>query len=254
MRKETEADHYCVNEFCNAKQIESLIHFASRKAMNIEGLGDRIVEQFYNDGFMTSIQDIYTLKHHYEDLIIKEGFGVKSIDKLLENIEISKSNNLDKLLFGLGIRHIGEKVSKVIAAEFTDIESLFMATYEELISINEIGDVIAKSLIDYFRKEETRTLIDDLREYGMSLKYTSSVTIKKEFQGKTFVLTGKLEVYKRDEAKVLIENLGGKVSSSVSKKTDYVVAGSDAGSKLKKANELGVKVLSETEFKELLDR
>ncbi len=254
VRKETEADHYCVNEFCNAKQIESLIHFASRKAMNIEGLGDRIVEQFYNDGFMTSIQDIYTLKHHYEDLIIKEGFGVKSIDKLLENIEISKSNNLDKLLFGLGIRHIGEKVSKVIAAEFTDIESLFMATYEELISINEIGDVIAKSLIDYFRKEETRTLIDDLREYGMSLKYTSSVTIKKEFQGKTFVLTGKLEVYKRDEAKVLIENLGGKVSSSVSKKTDYVVAGSDAGSKLKKANELGVKVLSETEFKELLDR
>lgn len=253
-RKDGEADHYCMNSFCDAKQIESLIHFSSRKAMNIEGLGDRIVEQFYNDGLLNSIMDIYNLKNKYTDLIVKEGFGTKSIDKLIENIEKSKSNNLDKLLFGLGIRHVGEKVSKVIASNYTNIEKLFGVTFEELISINEIGDVIAKSIIDYFRKDETRNLIDELNEVGMNLLYTSNVSQKAEFADKTFVLTGKLEIYKRNEAKNLIESLGGKVSGSVSSKTDYVVAGSDAGSKLKKANELGVKVISESEFKDLLDR
>lgn len=253
-RRDKEADHYCLNPFCDAKQIESLIHFGSRKAMNIEGLGDRIVEQFYNDRLLESIIDIYHLKSHYNDLITKEGFGIKSIDKLIDNIEKSKSNNLEKLLFGFGIRHVGEKVSKVLANNFTNIELLFSATFEDLVAINEIGDVIAKSVVDYFRKEETRNLVDDLRAIGMNLTYKSNVVEKEAFSGKTFVLTGKLEIYKRTEAKNLIESLGGKVSSSVSAKTDYVVAGSDAGSKLEKANALGVTVLSEGAFKDLLDR
>jgi len=253
-RKDGEADHYCLNPFCDAKQIESLIHFASRKAMNIEGLGDRIIEQFYNDGLLNSIMDIYNLKNKYSDLIVKEGFGIKSIDKLVENIEKSKTNNLEKLLFGFGIRHVGEKVSKVIASNYPNIEDLFTATFEELIDINEIGDVIAKSIIDFFRDEDTRKLVNELKEIGMNLEYTSNISLKEEFTDKTFVLTGKLEIYKRSEAKNLIESLGGKVSGSVSSKTDYVVAGSDAGSKLTKANELGVKVISEGEFKDLLDR
>ena len=254
IRNEGVADYYCVNPLCDAKKIEGLIHFASRKAMNIEGLGIRIIEQFYNDGFIKSIKDIYILKNHREELIIKEGFGVKSIDKLLENIELSKKSNLDKLLFGLGIRHVGEKVSKVIATNYPKLEEMGKWGYEELIDIDEIGDVIAKSMIDYFKDEDNKALINDLILLGINTKYISNIKNKDEFTSKTFVLTGKLELYKRDEAKALIEALGGKVSSSVSKKTDYIIAGSDAGNKLTKALELGVTVLSEQEFKGLLDR
>lgn len=251
-KKPEEADHYCINDFCDRKQIEKLIHFSSRKAMNIEGLGDRIVEQFYNDQLLNRISDIYRLKDHYNDLIVKEGFGTKSIDKLLDNIEASKQNNLDKLLFGLGIRHVGEKVSKVIAANFNSFEAIKQATFEDLIAIDEIGNVIAESILSYFRDEDSLLLISELTEFGLQTTYTSSVVEKEEFSGKTFVLTGKLELFTRSEAKNIIENNGGKVSSSVSKKTDYVVAGSDAGSKLQKANDLGVTVLSEEQFKELL--
>ena len=253
-RLDTEADHYCINPQCDAKKIEGLIHFASRKAMNIEGLGIRIVEQFYNDGFLNSIKDIYLLKQYREELIVKEGFGVKSIDKLLENIELSKNSNLDKLLFGLGIRHVGEKVSKVIAAHYKNLDNIGNWVYDDLVNIDEIGDIIAKSIIDYFNKDEYISLIKELENLGLNTSFTSNKKIKDEFYNKTFVLTGKLEIYKRDEAKELIEDLGGKVSGSVSKKTDYVVAGTDAGSKLKKALDLGVKVLTESEFKDLLDR
>jgi DNA ligase (NAD+) len=253
-RKESEADHYCLNPHCDAKKVEGLIHFASRKAMNIEGLGDRIVEQFYQDGLIKTIDDIYLLENHRMDLVVKEGFGQKSINKLLDNIEISKNNNLDKLLFGLGIRHVGEKVSKVLANSFKDIDKLSVATVEELVNIDEVGDVIADSVVQYFADDINKDLIFALKMLGLNTVYTSNVVEKEEFKGKTFVLTGKLELYKRDEAKALIESLGGKVSSSVSKKTAYVVAGSDAGSKLTKANSLGVKVLSEVEFKDLLDR
>jgi len=254
IRKDGEAGHYCVNPLCDAKKIEGLIHFASRKAMYIEGLGERIIEQFYNDGFLSSIKDIYLLENHREELIIKEGFGVKSIDKLLENIEKSKSRNLDKLLFGLGIRHVGEKVSKVIANNYPSLDKMGNWVYEDLISIDEIGSVIAKSLIDYFRDEDNLKLMSELKELGLNTEYTSNIKKKDEFSNKTFVLTGKLELYTRNEAKALIESLGGKVSSSVSKKTTYVVAGSDAGSKLTKAVKLGVKVLTEEEFKDLVDR
>ncbi|MCK5762338.1 MAG: NAD-dependent DNA ligase LigA, partial [Candidatus Izimaplasma sp.] len=253
-RKESEADYYCTNPHCDAKKIEGLIHFASRKAMNIEGLGERIVEQFYNDKLIKTIDDIYLLRDHRMDLVVKEGFGQKSINKLLDNIDISKNNNLDKLLFGLGIRHVGEKVSKVLASNFKDLDSFSNLSKEQLISIDEIGEVIALSVIDYFDNESNQQLLLNLKFLGLNTKYTSNIKEKQEFTGKTFVLTGKLNLYKRDEAKIIIESLGGKVSGSVSKKTSYVIAGTDAGNKLVKANNLGVKVLSEAEFKELLDR
>ena len=253
IRTPGEADHYCVNPDCPAKKIEGLIHFASRKAMSIEGLGDRIVEQFYNDKLIKTIDDIYNLEQHKMDLVVKEGFGQKSINKLLDNIELSKQNNLDKLLFGLGIRHVGEKVSKVLAATFKNIDNFYNLTKEQLVNVDEIGDVIADSVINYFKDDKNQELLMNLKFLGLNMSYTSNVVEKEEFVGKTFVLTGKLELYKRDEAKAIIESNGGKVSSSVSKKTSYVVAGSDAGSKLAKANQLGVTVLSEQEFKQLLD-
>lgn len=253
IRKDGEADYYCPNDFCDAKKIEQLIHFASRKAMNIEGLGDRIIEQFYNDGLLSSISDIYRLRDHYDDLVVKEGFGTKSIEKLLDNIEKSKSNSPEKLLFGLGIRHVGEKVSKVLVSNFTNVSDFFTITFDELIDIDEVGNVIAESVLDYFRIDETKVLINDLKDFGLNLSYESQVVEKAEFAGKTFVLTGKLELFTRSEAKKIIENLGGKVSSSVSKKTSFVIAGSDAGSKLDKAQSLGVTVLSEEEFKTMLD-
>ncbi len=253
-RKAGESDYYCTNQFCDAKKIEGLIHFASRKAMNIEGLGERIIEQFYNDGLLKSISDIYLLKDHKATLVTKEGFGQKSITKLLDNIEKSKDNNLDKLLFGLGIRHVGEKVSRVIASNYKNLEDLYHVSKEALTTIDEIGDVIADSVVSYFSNEENQQLLFDLQMLGLNMNYTSNVKEKAEFSGKTFVLTGKLELYKRDEVKSIIESLGGKVSGSVSKKTDYVVAGSDAGSKLTKAIDLDVKVLTEMEFKALLDR
>jgi len=253
-RQSGESDFYCVNELCDAKKIEGLIHFASRKAMNIEGLGDRIVEQFYNDKLIKTIDDIYVLEQHRMDLVVKEGFGQKSITKLLDGIEISKQNNLDKLIFGLGIRHVGEKVSKVLASAFEDLDQFYKLSKEDLTNVDEIGDVIAESVIDYFKNDQNLELLMNLKFLGLNTKYTSNVKEKAEFRGKTFVLTGKLELYKRDEAKILIENLGGKVSSSVSKKTTYVVAGTDAGSKFTKAIQLGVKVLTEVEFRDLLDR
>ena len=254
LRKDKEADHYCVNPECDAKKTEGLIHFASRKAMNIDGLGERIIELFYNDGFMKNLIDIYNIQNHKEELKLKEGFGEKSINKLLTSIEDSKQNNLDKFLFGLGIRHVGEKVAKVIASNFTYIRDLYKVSVDELIAIDEIGDVIAKSVVDYFSDLENQEMINNLESLGLNMRYESNLVEKAEFTGKTFVLTGKLEIYKRDEAKNIIEGMGGKVAGSVSKKTDYVVFGADAGSKLKKANELGVKVISESEFVDLIKR
>jgi DNA ligase (NAD+) len=252
-RHEGEAGYYCVNPDCDAKIIEGLIHFVSRKAMNIEGLGERIIEQFYNDDLIRRIPDIYTLHRHRDDLIVKEGFGVKSIQKLLDNIEASKDNNLDQLLFGLGIRHVGEKIAKVLASNFHHLDALMDASEDDLVAIDEIGGVIAQSVVSYFADDANQAMLMELKWAGLNLSYRSNVTEKEEFSGKTFVLTGKLEYYKRSEAKQRIESLGGTVTGSVSKKTDYVIAGSDAGSKLDKAQELGIPVLSEEEFRKLLE-
>ncbi len=249
IRKEGEADYYCSNDDCPAKNIYGLIHFASRVAMDIDTLGEKVVETFHELGFLNTISDIYRLEQFSEELKLIPGFGKKKVDKLLKAIENSKNQTFDKFLFGLGIKHVGAKVAKTIVKHYPDIDSLMNATEEALIDIPDIGQMIAQSIVSYFNQEQNLKLIEELKSFGINMRFEQEETIEHEFTGKTFVLTGKLETFSRNQAKDIIEKLGGKTSSSVSKKTDYVLAGSDAGSKLKKANELGVKVLDEKTFK-----
>ena len=190
--KDDEANYYCVNPHCDAKRIESLIHFASRDAMNIEGFGDEIIEDFYNLGYLKHVDDFYRLERYKEELMELEGFGEKSINNLLDSAENSKSNSLEKLLFALGIRYVGAKTGKVLALNFKNIDNLINATYEDLISIKDIGSSIANSLYDYFRKEENIELINKLKALGLNMNYLGKEVIESDlFNGKTFVLTGK---------------------------------------------------------------
>lgn len=253
IRKPGEADHYCVNLECPGRNINQLIHFASRVAMDIDTLGEKVVEILHELGFLNSIPDIYKLHTYQEDLKNIPGFGEKKVEKLLQAIEASKKQTFDKLIFGLGIKHVGAKVAKTLVKYYTDIDQLMHATYEDLIQINEIGEMIASSIISYFDTHEHIELIQELKTLGLNMSFEKMETITHEFNGKTLVLTGKLNLYSRDQATDIIEKLGGKVSSSVSNKTDYVIAGEDAGSKLKKANELGVVVLTEEAFKVKID-
>ena len=254
VKKEGQVDYFCLNEHCPTRKIESLIHFAERDAMNIDGLGEKIMEDFFNFSFIRTIPDIYLLQTHREDLTRLEGYGEKSVTKLLEAIEKSKSNSLEKLLFGLGIPHVGSKTAKIIASHYHNIDNIMKATLEDLSSINDIGEIIAKSIVDYFQKEDNKIIIERLKQYGINMNYLGQKIIKDEtFYGKTFVLTGTMTEYKRDEAKNLIENYGGKTSSSVSKKTDVVIAGAEPGSKYDKAVELGITIWSEEDFKKNLE-
>jgi DNA ligase (NAD+) len=253
VRKDGEAGLFCVNDECDKKQIEALIHFVSRKALNIDGLGERLIELFYNEEIIKTFDDIYTLERHYDDLIQKEGLGKKSIEKLLLAIENSKQIPFEKVLFGLGIRHVGEKVSKVLARSFKTIEALRKASFEELVSIDEIGDVIANSVIDYVNHPNKMDVLERLINHGLKFEYIDEVVLKESISGKTFVLTGTLNTMGRKEASALIEQYGGKTSSSVSAKTDYLVAGEKAGSKLKKAQDLNVAILTEEELINLLN-
>lgn len=249
----SEKDYYCPNDDCPAKRVETIIHFASRAAMNIEGLGTRIIEHFYNEGFLMNIADIYRLHEHRDILIKRAGFGVKSIDKLLKNIETSKDNSLEHLLFGLGIRFVGQKVAKILAANFKTMSALKKANESELTAIEEIGPKIASSVIAYFKQDKNQTLIDDLTNLGLNTNYTGKTLNKGVLSGKTFVLTGTLTTMTRREAKAKLEAQGATVTGSVSKQTDYVCAGQQAGSKLEKATSLGVKVISESELNDLLN-
>ncbi len=254
VKKEGQVDYFCLNEHCPTRKIESLIHFAERDAMNIDGLGEKIMEDFFNFSFIRTIPDIYLLQTHREDLTRLEGYGEKSVTKLLEAIEKSKSNSLEKLLFGLGIPHVGSKTAKIIASHYHNIDNIMKATLEDLSSINDIGEIIAKSIVDYFQKEDNKIIIERLKQYGININYLGQKIIKDEtFYGKTFVLTGTMTEYKRDEAKNLIENYGGKTSSSVSKKTDVVIAGAEPGSKYDKAVELGITIWSEEDFKKNIE-
>lgn len=254
VKKEGQVDYFCLNEHCPTRKIESLIHFAERDAMNIDGLGEKIMEDFFNFSFIRTIPDIYLLQTHREDLTRLEGYGEKSVTKLLEAIEKSKSNSLEKLLFGLGIPHVGSKTAKIIAPHYHNIDNIIKATLEDLSSINDIGEIIAKSIVDYFQKEDNKIIIERLKQYGINMNYLGQKIIKDEtFYGKTFVLTGTMTEYKRDEAKNLIENYGGKTSSSVSKKTDVVIAGAEPGSKYDKAVELGITIWSEEDFKKNIE-
>ena len=254
VKKEGQVDYFCLNEHCPTRKIECLIHFAEREAMNIDGLGEKIMEDFFNFSFIRTIPDIYLLQTHREDLTRLEGYGEKSVTKLLEAIEKSKSNSLEKLLFVLGIPHVGSKTAKIIASHYHNIDNIIKATLEDLSSINDIGEIIAKSIVDYFQKEDNKIIIERLKQYGINMNYLGQKIIKDEtFYGKTFVLTGTMTEYKRDEAKNLIENYGGKTSSSVSKKTDVVIAGAEPGSKYDKAVELGITIWSEEDFKKNIE-
>lgn len=250
VRKENEAAYYCLNATCDARKIEGLIHYASRDTMNIDGFGEAIIEDFYNMGYLKRIPDFYNLYKYKEELQELEGFGTKSINNLLTSIEKSKENSLEQLLFALGIRHIGKKVAKIIAGHYKDIDNIIIAPFEDISSIPTIGDIIAKSIRDYFDDEDNLSIINDLKEIGMNMKYLGQeIQSDEKFENKTFVLTGTLETMTRNEASSIIEALGGKVTSSVTKKTNVVVVGSDPGSKYDKAKELGITIWTEIDFK-----
>ena len=248
-----DANHYCKNEHCPSRKIESLIHFSSRDAMYIEGFGESIVEDFYNLGYLKNIEDFYTLDKYKDELMLLEGFGEKSISKLLESASNSKKNSLERLLFGLGIRYVGKKTAKILSKYYKTMDNLIKADFDELKSINDIGDVIAKSIVDYFSDEKNINLINRLKDLNLNMRYLGEEvnTSNENINGKTFVITGTLS-RPRDEIKEEIEGLGGNVTGSVTKKTDYVIAGEKAGSKLTKANELGISVLTEEEYNNML--
>ena len=244
-----DSSYYCVNSLCDAKNIEKLIHFASRDAMNIDGFGDQIVEDFYNMGYLRSFIDFYRLNRYRNELMELEGFGVKSINALIDGIEESKNNSLERLLFALGIRYVGSKTAKILAKRFGSIDVIIDSSYDDLVSVRDIGDVIAKSVVEYFSNAYNIKLINDLKSIGVNMVYNGPLEVfDDEFVGKTFVLTGTLENYKRNDLKGIIESKGGNVSGSVSKKTDVVIAGSDPGSKYDNAVKLGITIWDESEL------
>lgn len=255
VRIEGEVALRCINPKCPAQIREGLIHFVSRNAMNIDGLGERVVSQLFQEKLIEDVADLYKLT--YEQLISLERMGEKSVTNLLNAINASKSNSLERLLFGLGIRHVGSKAAKTIAMEFGNMDKLANATREELTAINEIGDKMADSIVAFFEQEEAAELIQELKDSGVNMEYTGARPVAAEesdsvFAGKTIVLTGKLEQLSRNEAKEQIELLGGKITGSVSKKTDLVIAGEDAGSKLTKAEQLGIEIWDEEKLLEEL--
>lgn len=252
--KRGNVDYFCVNDACPKKNIESLIHFASRNAMNIDGLGDEIIEDFYNEGFIRTIPDFYHLNDHKEDIIELEGYGLKKVTNLLLAIEESKQNSVERLIFGLGIPGIGAKNAKLLASIFKDIHALSNATYEDLVSIRDIGDILAKNIVNYFANPANITLINTLEDMGVNMKYLGAeVKSNENFVDKKFVITGTISFMSREEAKALIESYGGKCIDSVSKKTDVVIVGDAPGSKYTKAQELGITIWNEEQFKEIVD-
>ena len=252
--KKGNVDYFCINDECPKKNIESLIHFASRNAMNIDGLGDEIIEDFYNEGFIRTIPDFYHLSEHKEDIIELEGYGLKKVTNLLLAIEESKQNSVERLIFGLGIPGIGAKNAKLLASIFKDIYNISNATYEDLVSIRDIGDILAKNIVNYFANPANISLINTLEDLGVNMKYLGvEVKSNENFTDKKFVITGTISFMSRDEAKALIEAYGGKCIDSVSKKTDVVIVGDAPGSKYTKAQELGITIWNEEKFKEIVD-
>ena len=248
-RDEDEAAVRCNNPDCPAQLLRVLIHYCSRDAMDIDGLGEALLKIFAQRGLIKTASDIYNLKR--EDISCIEGLGEKSADNLVNAIEKSKQNDLSKLVFALGIRHVGQKAGKLLADHFGNMESIINASEEEISAIEGFGQIMEKSVADYFKMPESLKLIEELKTAGVNMESLKQVKDER-FSGKTFVLTGTLTQYKRSEASEIIESFGGKTASSVSKKTTYVLAGEDAGSKLRKANELGVTVISEEEFGEMI--
>lgn len=252
--KKGNVDYFCINDCCPKKNIEGLIHFASRGAMNIDGLGDEILEDFYNEGFIRTIPDFYHLAEYKEDIIELEGYGNKKVNNLLAAIEESKKNSLEKLIFGIGISGIGAKNAKLLASRYKTMENLESATYEELVSIRDIGDVLARNIVSFFANPKNIELINILTEIGVNMEYLGETQkVNENFTNKKFVLTGTISFMSRDEIKSLIESFGGSESGSVSKKTDVVIVGDAPGSKYDKALELGIEIWDEAKFKEIVD-
>ena len=249
IREEDEAAVRCVNPECPAQLLRNLIHFCSRDAMDIEGMGDAVLEKLVANGLLTKASEIYTLKK--EDFMTLEGFKDKSSQNLVDAIEKSKSNDLAKLVFALGIRHVGQKAGKILAEHFETMENIMNASLEDIASIEGFGGIMAKSVADFFALEQSKREIEALAAYCVNMA-SQKEKIDNRFEGKTFVLTGTLPTYSRNEASEIIEKFGGKTASSVSKKTSYVLAGEEAGSKLVKAQTLGVTIISEEEFNEMI--
>ena len=251
IREDGESAIRCINPDCPAQLLRNLIHFCSRDAMDIEGLGPAVIETFVNNGLIEKTEDIYSLTFEKINSAGLDGFKEKSINNIIASIENSKKNDLSKLVFALGIRHIGAKAGKLLADHFKSMENIMNASAAEILEIDGFGEVMAESVCDFFSNEQSRELIESLKNAGVNMNSLSVVTDAR-FDGKTFVLTGTLTSFTRAEASKIIENFGGKTSSSVSKKTSYVLAGESAGSKLDKANSLGVTVISEEQFKEMI--
>lgn len=241
----------CIGIECPARNLRNIIHFASKEGMNIEGLGEKIIEQLMEQGMITNIADIYSLKK--EDIASLKKDGQKFAENLINAIEKSKSNSLDKLITALGIEQVGAKSAKILAKKFKTMDKLSNASSEMLTFIEDIGEITANSIQEFFTQDQTKDLLKKLKSAGVNMKQVEDEESDERFLGKTFVLTGALENYTRDEASEIIEKFGGKVSGSVSKKTSYVLAGEDAGSKLTKAQNLGVTVITEQEFREMIN-
>lgn len=253
-KKQGQVDHYCMNPNCPARHIESLIHFCERKAMNIDGLGEKIVEDFFNLGFIKNIPDIYHLDKHKKDLQELEGYGKKSIENLLSAIENSKKNSLEKLLFGLGIEGIGDKTALLLAKKYQTLEVLASQSESDLKSLKDIGSILAKNIHDYFEDVDNISLINNLKDLGLNMKYLGPLEKYHELiSGKRFVVTGTISFMGRDEIESIIENYGGQASSSVSSKTNVVIVGEKAGSKETKARELGIEIWDEKKWKSVFD-
>lgn len=249
IKRENEAAYFCENIHCDARKIEGLIHFVSRDAMNIEGFGERIIEDFYNIGYLKKITDFYHLSEHKDELMELEGFGNKSINNLLDSIEQSKKNSLERLIFSFGIRHVGKKTAKIIAQKYKNIDNLIATTQEELSKIDDVGEIIASSIYEWIKKQENIEIINKLKENNVNMEYLGpEIEIDSNFENKTFVLTGTLKNYSREEATEIITNKSGKVTNSVTKKTSVVIVGENPGSKYNKALELNIEIWTEEDF------
>ena len=251
-KKVGQVDYYCVNPSCPKRNIESIIHFVSRDAMNIEGLGDEIVEELYNLGFVKSIEDLYSLKDKKEKIMEFDGYGEKSVNKIIENLEKSKDNSLERLLFGLGIKEIGTKTAKILASNFNDIDFLMQATKEELESIKDIGSITANSVVEYF--QNNKELIENLKKIGINMKYKGKVAgVNELVSGKKFVITGTISKMGRKEIKEKLESYNASISESVSKNTDVVIVGDNPGSKYQDALKLNKVIWNEEKLLEVLN-
>ncbi|MEG0274546.1 MAG: NAD-dependent DNA ligase LigA, partial [Longicatena sp.] len=243
-----ESAHYCINQDCPARVVESMIHFASRDAMNIDTLGDKKIEFFHKQGLLNTIEDIFHLKDHKEDILQMEGFQEKSYQKMVDAIELSKNNPLEDMIYGLGIRQVGKKAAKILAKRFLHIDALMSASIEELKIIKDIGEITAQSIVAFFAQPQNIELIQHLKEYGLRMDSEKEEVRESIFTNKTVVLTGTLTQLTRNDAKDMLESLGANVSGSVSKKTDIVIYGESAGSKLTKARELNILTMDEETF------